>query len=108
MHAVILDLHIDVFWLVTQHTQIEHVTFISFIAESHCHNASIFKFIKVTSIIQMCSGITLDGVFSGEFYGQRFQKLIYLHLFTYCFMKISLQSLEQIQLHLHRRVILGL
>ena len=30
-------------------------------------------------------------------YPQRFQKLIYLHLFTDCFIKISPQSLEQIQ-----------
>ena len=31
---------------------------------------------------------------------QRFQKLIYLHIFTYCFMKISPQSLGQKQLFL--------
>ena len=47
-------------------------------------------------IIQMCSGITRGRVLSGELYAQRFQKLIYLHLFTDCFMKISPQSSEQI------------
>ena len=56
-------------------------------------------------IIQMCSGITHGTVFSGKLYAQRFQKLIYLHLFTDCFMKISPQSMEQTQLlilnHLH-------
>ena len=45
----------------------------------------------------MCSGITRSIVLSGEFYAQRLQTLIYLHLFTDCFMKISLQSSEQIQ-----------
>ena len=35
---------------------------------------------------------------NGELYAQRFQKIIYLHLFTDCFMKISLQSSEPIQL----------
>ena len=42
---------------------------------------------------------------NGELYAERFQTLIYLHLFTNCFMKISPQSSEQIQLfilsHLH-------
>ena len=47
-------------------------------------------------IIQLCSGITPGTVLSGELYAQRLQKLIYLHLFTDCFMKISLQSSEQI------------
>ena len=46
-------------------------------------------------IIQICSGITHGRMFNGELYAQRLQKLIYLHLFTDCFMKISLQSLEQ-------------
>ena len=31
----------------------------------------------------------------GELCAQRVQKLIYLHLFTDCFMKISLHSSEQ-------------
>ena len=35
-------------------------------------------------------------VFNGELYAQRLQKLIYLHLFTDFFMKISLHSSEQI------------
>ena len=34
-------------------------------------------------------------VFSGELYTQRFRKLIYLHLFTNCFMKISPQPWER-------------
>ena len=46
--------------------------------------------------VQTCSGITRGRVLSGELYAQRLQKLIYLYLFTDCFMKISLQSLEQI------------
>ena len=33
-------------------------------------------------------------VLNGELYAQILQKLIYLHLFTNCFMKISLQSSE--------------
>ena len=33
---------------------------------------------------------------NGELYAQRLQKLIYLYLFTDCFMKISLQFSEQI------------
>ena len=47
----------------------------------------------------MCSGITRDisRVLSEEFYTQRFQKLIYLYLFTDCFMMISPQLLELIQ-----------
>ena len=49
-------------------------------------------------IIQMCSGITRGGVLNEELYAQRFQTLIYLHLFTDCVMKISPVSSEQIQL----------
>ena len=45
----------------------------------------------------MRSRITCDRVLNGELYAQRFQKLIYLHLFTDCFMKISSQMSEQIQ-----------
>ena len=37
-----------------------------------------------------CSGITRGSVLNGELCAQRLQKLIYLHLFTDCFMKISL------------------
>ena len=36
-------------------------------------------------------------VLNEELYAQKFQKVIYLHLFTGCFMKISLQSYEPIQ-----------
>ena len=49
-------------------------------------------------IIQVCSGITHGRVLIGKLYAQRLQKLIYLHLFTDCFMKISLQSSQQISL----------
>ena len=50
------------------------------------------------TVIQLCFGITRGKrVLSGELYTQRFQKLIYLHLFTDCFMKISHRSLEQTQ-----------
>ena len=45
----------------------------------------------------MWSGITHSRVLNGELYAQIFQKLIYLHLFTDCFMKISSQLSEQIQ-----------
>ena len=38
----------------------------------------------------MCSGITRGRVLNGEPYAQRFQKFIYLHLFTDCLMKILL------------------
>ena len=48
------------------------------------------------NIIQIYSEITRGRVLSGELYAQRLQKLIYLYLFTDCFMKISLQSSEQI------------
>ena len=47
-------------------------------------------------IIQIYSGITRGRVLNGELYTQRLQKLIYLYLFTDCFMKISLHSSEQI------------
>ena len=48
--------------------------------------------------VQLCSGTTGGSVLNGELYAQRFQKLIYiyLHLFTDCCMKISLQSWRQI------------
>ena len=36
---------------------------------------------------------------------QRFQTLVYLHLFTACFMKTSLQLVEQVQLRTLPRVI---
>ena len=49
-------------------------------------------------IIQLCSGITRGrALCNGELYAQIFQTLIYLHLFTECFMMISPQSSEQIQ-----------
>ena len=46
-------------------------------------------------MIQVCSGITSGRVLNGELYAQILQKLIYLHLLTGCFMKISLQSSKQ-------------
>ena len=65
-------------------------------------------FIFFVQIIQMCSEITSGKVFNGELYAQRFQKLIYLHLFTDCFMEISHQPSEQIhfwtELYLFRRL----
>ena len=48
-------------------------------------------------MIQLCSAITRGRVLNGELYAQRFEKLIYLHLFTDCFMKISFWPLEQTQ-----------
>ena len=42
-------------------------------------------------MIQICSGITSGRVLNREFYAQRLQKLIHLHLLTGCFMKISLR-----------------
>ena len=33
--------------------------------------------------MQMCSGITRGRVLNGELYAQRFQKLIYLHLYMF-------------------------
>ena len=47
-------------------------------------------------IIQIYSGLTRARVLNGELYTQRLQKLIYLYLFTDCFMKFSHQSSEQI------------
>ena len=41
---------------------------------------NLFK--KNSDIIQMCSVVTHDRVLNGEPYAQRFQKLIYLHLFA--------------------------
>ena len=46
---------------------------------------------------QMCSGITRGRVPNGVFYAQRFHKLIYLQLFTECYVKIFPQSSEQRQ-----------
>ena len=43
-------------------------------------------------MIQMFSGITRDRVLNGELCAQRFQKLIYLYLFTDCFMKSAPQN----------------
>ena len=43
------------------------------------------------TIIQMCSVITRGKVLIGELYAQRFETLIYLHLFTDCVMRISPQ-----------------
>ena len=47
-------------------------------------------------LVQLSSGLTRGGVLNGELYAQRLQKSIYLLLFTDCFMKICLQSWEQI------------
>ena len=54
---------------------------------------------------QICSGITSGRVLNGELYAQRLQKLIYLHLLTGYFMKISLQSLElNVYINMHIKV----
>ena len=49
-------------------------------------------------MIQIYSGITLGKVLNVELYTQRLQKLIYLCLFTDCFMKIVLHSFMKISL----------
>ena len=54
----------------------------------------IFSIKQLKHIIQMCSGITRGRVLNGELHAQRLLKLIYSHLFTDCFMKISRQSSE--------------
>ena len=46
-------------------------------------------------MIQICPGITSGRVLNGELYAQRLQKLIYLHLLTGCFMKISFHFSDQ-------------
>ena len=52
--------------------------------------------VNPSGIIQMYSGITHGRVLNGEFYAERFQKLLCLNLFTDYFMNISTQSSEQI------------
>ena len=46
-------------------------------------------------IIQVSSGIICGRVLNGEFYAQRFQKLIYVHVFTDCFVKMFVQVIEE-------------
>ena len=46
-------------------------------------------------MIQICAGIISGRVLNGGLYAQKMQKVIYLHLLTGCFMKISVQSSEQ-------------
>ena len=48
-------------------------------------------------IIQMCSVITHGRLLNGQIYAQRFQKLVYLHLFTDYFMKFSPQLSVKLQ-----------
>ena len=57
----------------------------------------ILSYIVLYYIIQLCSGITCGRMLNGELYARRLKKLIYLHVQN-CFMKISLQAWEQIQL----------
>ena len=57
---------------------------------NHIHVLSEIE-IKVYTI-QIWSGITHGRVLNEELSAQRLQKLIYLHLSTDCFMKISLHS----------------
>ena len=47
-------------------------------------------------IFQIYSVITSGRVLIGELHVQRLHELIYLYLFTDCFLKISLQSSEQL------------
>ena len=53
--------------------------------------------------IQIFSGISRGRVLNGELYAQRLQKLIYLHLSTGCFMKISLSGCR-LERNLHETV----
>ena len=70
---------------------IPHVHKYSFVEQSTiCDSRKYLNF-----IIQLCSGIMHGRVLNGELYAHKLQKLIYVHLFTDCVMKISLQSLEQ-------------
>ena len=66
---------------------------------SLCHTICFFleSIWNNDHMTQLCSGITCGRVLNGELYAQRSQKLIDLHLFTGSFMKIPLQSSEQIQ-----------
>ena len=48
------------------------------------------RYLLYLFIIQICSGIIRGKVLNGDLYAQRLLMLIYLHLFTSCFMKISL------------------
>ena len=62
---------------------------------ANCHACGVWCFNMLClnpHIIQIhvCSGITHGGMLNGELYAQ--QRLIDLHLFTECFMKISPQS----------------
>ena len=60
--------------------------------------------VELENISQICSGITRGGVLNGELkYALRLQKLIYLHLPTDCFMKISVQ-LCRLERNLHETV----
>ena len=52
----------------------------------------VWRIAIFSHIIQIYPGITRGRVLKGEFYAQRLQKLIYLYLFTDCFMKISLHE----------------
>ena len=47
-------------------------------------------------------------VLNGELYAPRFQKLINVHVITDCFVKISLQSSEQIQLVILKHILMYL
>ena len=58
-------------------------------------------------VIQICSGITCGRVLNGELYTQRLQKLIYLHSYTDCFMKISVHvtgGSHRVERNLHETV----
>ena len=54
----------------------------------------LFKFVLESHVVSR--------VLNGEFYERRFQKLIHLHLFTDCFMKMSPHSSEHIQFYWYK------
>ena len=55
----------------------------------HALSAARLIIVNQMHIILMCSGITCGRMLNGELYAQNFQKLIYRHVFTDYFMKIS-------------------
>ena len=55
-------------------------------------------------LMQICCGITCGRVLNGELYAQRLQKLIYLHLFTDCFIIIRTNFFWRLEINLHETV----
>ena len=77
-------------WLHNSHlnSQTKYCTYIQ--------KLSPFKLIYLILVIwfKCVSGIASGRVLNGELYAQILQKLIYLHLLTGCFMKLSLQLIK--------------